>query len=49
VGDAGGEIVVELVELGTEDLRGALDLARIAADSGAPLVEDPILAPQSER
>src|SRR5829696_3891478 len=46
VGDPGGQIVVELVELRTEDLRRALDLLRIPAHPGAPLVEDLILARQ---
>ena len=43
VGNPCREIVVEFIELRSEDLRRPLDLARIATDFGAPVVEDAIL------
>src|SRR5215211_6493454 len=49
VGDPGGQVVVELVELRAEDLGGALDLFGISSDFGAPLVEDPVLAAELVR
>src|SRR5215217_20532 len=47
--DPFGQILIELVELRAEDLRGPLHLIRVAADFGAPLVEDAVLAPEHVR